>query len=102
MNREKRIQEEVEKTLQALDQLPRLQGNPYLYTRFKAALAGSAQDHEPVFSKTVNVRSLALSLLVVLNVVTAIYFFSTPRPDVLKEELISTLSSEYSYQQNSF
>jgi hypothetical protein len=99
VNREKRIHDEVNKTLQALDDLPRLEANPYLYTRIKAALVESAPSRSGVLRKTINVRSLAFSLLVVLNLITAVYFFSMPRRDALKEELIYNLSDDYKFEQ---
>ena len=36
MNDKKRIQEEVEKTLESLDGIQRAAANPYLFTRIKA------------------------------------------------------------------
>ena len=47
VEREKQIQEEVDKTLQALDNLPKLEANPFLFTRIQARLASQRVSHKP-------------------------------------------------------
>jgi len=38
MKNQYKIEEEIQKTMQSLNQLDRVEGNPYLYTRIKARL----------------------------------------------------------------
>lgn len=43
MKEKKNIESEVQKTLEVLDQMKRVEGNPYLYTRLKARLESETE-----------------------------------------------------------
>lgn len=102
MDREKQINDEVEKTLQALDHVPKLEANPFLYTRIKAVLDsdGAAQRHFVL--NRAGIKGIAFSLLVVFNLITAIYFFTESQKGTTRDELIYTLSNDYATAQNGF
>ncbi len=102
MDREKKILEQVEKTLQALDDLPRLQANPFLYTRVQAAMTAETKSWPSRLSGRLHLKAIVFSLLIIFNLVTTIYFYQGYRRNESKQQLISALSSEYETAQNIF
>ncbi len=100
MEREKRIIEEVEKTLRALDELPKLRANPFLYTRLKSVLANAATPDEQPAARQVRVKAAALALLVVINVLSAIHFLGRGPEGSSRSALISSLERDYSSPHN--
>ena len=66
------IQHEVRKTLECLDRMPELKGNPFLYTRVEARLRElAAHKKETVGHRVVAVLKPALLfILVVVNIIT--------------------------------
>ncbi len=66
----KRIQEEVEKTMQALDQLESVEANPYLETRLRAKLQSrSTTSYFGIW------QWAALALILILNSATVVHWF---------------------------
>ena len=102
MNREKEILEQVEKTLQALDTLPKLASNPFLFTRLKAAMTAESEWQTSRLSGRLKLKPIIFSLLIVFNLVTAIYFYQGYRRGDNKQELISALSNDYETTHNIF
>lgn len=93
MDREKKILAQVEKTLQALDELPKLEANPFLYTRLKVAMTTETESW--TLNGRLQVKSIVFSLLIIFNLLTAIYFYQGYRQSDNQQQLISALSSDY-------
>jgi hypothetical protein len=102
VERKKQIYDEVEKTLRAMDHLPRLEANPFLYTRIQARLASEAATQSNLAFIRTKFKPAILALLVLLNVLTAVHFFKADDPKHDADQLISALSSDYSTTQVEF
>jgi hypothetical protein len=102
VDREKQIYAEVEKTLQALDHVPKLEANPFLYTRIKAVLDSDGAAQKRSVLNRAGIKGIAFSLLVVFNLITAIYFFTENQKVTARDELIYALSNDYVTAQNGF
>lgn len=99
MRKEKRISDEVEKTLNAVNELPRLEGNPFLYTRIKTVIE---KYPSPVKKKSIFVfKPVIIGLIIIINVITTIYFLQADigsyPPD---ESLIESLNNDYKINQS--
>jgi hypothetical protein len=100
MEEEKRVLDEVEKTLRALDDLPNLQASPFLYTRIRAAIAtaGARASHSLVVR--MKLKPIGLVILIVFNLFSAIYFMVSSKTDYSRAALISSLNREYNSTQD--
>ena len=79
MDKRKRIREEVELTLRAMDQMQDIEAGPYFYTRLEARLKSRRKESVSWLpSGTRVLRPAMLSLLLLINVFTAIFFLSGP------------------------
>jgi hypothetical protein len=97
MEKENRILEEVDKTLRALDDLPKLEANPFLFTRIQAALAsGATPARKRLLAK---LEPYALALIVILNIFTAVYMIEskagTSSSTSSRTQLVSSLDHDY-------
>lgn len=99
MEKEHYITHQVEKTMQAFDQIPKLEPNPYLFTRLQATLASKKAPGILFVLKNVNLKPLALSIIIILNILTAAYVFAKQEKS-LKDQLVSSLSQDYNSIQN--
>lgn len=99
MDRIEQIQNEVEKTLRALDDMPALEPNPYLLTRIRARLAAESARGDRQWSGRAVLRPVALALIVLLNIVTALHVAVGDR-DSAQDQLIYSLSREYAPTQD--
>lgn len=108
MNKNIRIEEEVEKTMSLLDNAEILEPNPYLYTRINARLKESGS--EKVLSNKENALVIKLLpailiVLVVFNFFSIIDFTSSNNSDTLNEnrkEYIQQLGDEFLLNQSSY
>lgn len=99
MKKENHILDQVEKTLQAFDQMPTLEPNPYLFTRLQAILASRKSPGILLFLKNINLKPLALSIIMVINILTAAYVIAE-KENSLKDQLVSSLIQDYNSTQN--
>ena len=81
MKNKQQIQQEVEKTLNSLDNIQRAEANPYLFTRIKAALQ---KEEKSVWSLAVSfmgrpVVALA-TIFLILMINMAVFFTIKSRP----------------------
>lgn len=67
MNKQDRIDEEVRRSLDLMDELQRVEGNPYLYTRIQARLDRQKEQALPGQSWAPALRWAAFSALMLLN-----------------------------------
>lgn len=87
MKREEKISDEVEKTLNAIDNLDNLESNPFLYTKLRARISDKHSDIK-VYSKSfLLLKQLIIVLLVAFNAFTIIVSLGK-----LKQEETNTYS----------
>jgi hypothetical protein len=92
------IQEEVQKTLDCLDRMPRLDGNPFLYTRI--ALQLSAMMRQPSARTSHRVATILkpvlLGLLIVFNIITLARTLTSASADTAsRSDLVDSITHEY-------
>ena len=102
MTKEQRILEEVDKTLHAFDDLPKLGANPYLFTRIKARLTAEAVGSVRNILKGLKLKPVALAIVVILNIITLIHVLETDRGSSSRDQLINALSQDYHSAQSAF
>ena len=109
MDKNKRVEEEIEKTLHLMDNIELLKPNPYLYTRVKAAIEKSGRvSNELNKEKALSVKLLPafLLLLVILNFYSIIDFSSTNDTTIQttnnREEYMQQLGQEFMLNQSSY
>jgi hypothetical protein len=100
VKKEKQILEEVDKTLKSFDDFPKLEANPFMFTRIEAKLNAPVKSNSMLFPglDKITLKSLALVLIIVVNIITALYFFNTET----KAQLIYSLSRDYNSTQSDF
>ena len=101
MNREEKIREEVENTLNAPEKMAELEANPYLFTRLQSEIANqkTGKGNHLNISRGI-LRPAALFLFVLLNVFTSFYIIdssakSTTAVSTSRQTYLSAISSEY-------
>ena len=97
MNKEEKIREEVEKTLNAFDNIEKLEGNPYLFTRIQSEIESLKAKGKGYSLKGNILKPVILFLILIINVCTLIFFPGSESSDTLtKQTYLSAISSEYS------
>ena len=97
----KRIQEEVEKTLNSLDGLQKATANPYLFTRIKARLENDEQSFwgsALTFISRPSVAVPAIVLTILVN--TAIFFEVKTDPVQTHQDDEQAFAREYNLSDN--
>ena len=102
VEKDKQILEEVDKTLKAFDDLPKLEVNPFLFTRLQAKLKSEAVSKEKPILEKLKLKSIALAVIVILNIVTLVYYFENNKKEYTKDQLIYSLRQDYNSTQNEF
>jgi hypothetical protein len=100
MEKEKRILEEVDKTLKAYDDMPTLTPNPFLFGRIKARLAQQTTSPAARVLHAVNLKPIVLAIVILLNILTDIYVLSDKKVSHT-DQLVHSLSVDYNYVQDS-
>jgi hypothetical protein len=88
------VQNEVRKTMDFLDKMPKLEGNPFMFTRIQSQLADQTDGRSLREGSRVwaSVRTILLALLIVSNVVTIVQTFRDSAPQAIdRQEALSTL-----------
>lgn len=94
MKNDQTVQNEVRKTMDFLDKMPKLEGNPFMFTRIQSRLADetSGRSLQEGSRAWTIVRSALLVLLVVSNLVTIIQTLKDSTPQAMnRQEALSTL-----------
>lgn len=99
MNKEDKILSEVEKTLNAIDSLPNLDANPFLFTRIKARIENESIKHAGKVKTDFVFKPVTLALLLVINIVTAVYFIGFGSSSTSNTSIVETLKQEYGIAQ---
>ena len=74
MDRKKKIEEEIARTLEEFDRVERLPEDPYFYTRLQARLRERFTEKTGFFKL---LRPAIVTALLLLNIVTAFFYLST-------------------------
>ncbi|MCP4402168.1 MAG: hypothetical protein GY801_33305 [bacterium] len=103
MTEKERIRQEVEKTLQCFDGIEKIEPRPFFFTRLKARINSTDAEKKRVKQSGwgfAALRPALLSLLIVLNFVSAIVIFrgNETRSDN-RSEYLSAFAEEYSFTQ---
>jgi hypothetical protein len=99
MKNDESVQNEVRKTMDFLDKMPKLESNPFLFTRIQARLADatSGRSSQEGSRLPAVVRSALLVLLVVLNLVTIVKTTQTAATKTIdRQEVLSYMIDDYS------
>ena len=108
MDKKEKILDEVNKTLQVMDDLKNLDGNPFLYTRLKTRLAAEKRPAPSHWHRLVLIlRPAGLLVLFLLNIYTAVYFINnknTNKEEIASENstIIEKFTEKYSNNTNLF
>ncbi len=95
MDNEKRILEEVEKTLAALDDRPSLRPNPFLFTRIREVLASGPEPGERAPGRGLFLAAAALTMLLLLNLASVVYVSTTAAVSSSHDDLVTSLRKDY-------
>lgn len=103
MNREKKIKEEVEKSMNQLDNFKRVESNPYFYTRFQAKLKSTDEREytsvwDVISSKIL--RPVLLTLIILANIISVVVAFDTKQQVESQDTYITAFAEEYSLNQD--
>lgn len=99
MKKEEQILEEVEKTLSAIDSLPKLEANPFLFTRIKARIKNESIKHASKVKTDFVLKPVTLALILVINIITAVYFIGFGSNSTSNTSLVDTMKQEYGITQ---
>lgn len=98
MDKEKRILDEVKKTISLLDDVINIEPNPYLFTRVKAQIDSKSYklnraNENPVFRLS---KQLVFALLILFNIYTIINFITSDgQTSATRDQYIKNVKSEY-------
>lgn len=98
MEKKYRIDEEVKKTLQLLDDMEIIEPNPFLLTRIKYVLdSNNPQPKSVIWNSPLNrIGILIISLLLFLNIYSLVSYLRDDSPYVYsRENYIQKLGAEY-------
>lgn len=109
MNKKERINKQVDQTLELMDRLETLEAGPYFYTRLQARLREAERETGNRLIAIFNVRRLQpalLLLLLVINIVSAVFFLAAPKTAAPGQEDYSTYAAafleDYTLDTNSY
>ena len=90
------LQEEVEKTLDSLERIERVEGNPFLFTR---VIEQIKSEQAPQTSGNLLWQPALMTLLIVLNVFTAVRYLTVKQAEQ-RTALIQTLAEDYDLKES--
>jgi hypothetical protein len=106
VEKEKQIEQEVEKTLQCLDQIEEIETNPFFYTRLQARLSILDEQREHSFFKIFSpnfLRPAFIMFMIVLNIASAVFIFQGKGSQYeYRTEYIKAFANEYSLDQDNY
>jgi hypothetical protein len=85
------IEEEIEKTLNSLDNHKRVEASPFFYTKLQQQLKAADEDRRSKFSIWNNLQSVLIVIFVFANVFTIIKITNTNQ-----SQSVNSLASDYS------
>lgn len=109
MDREKRIMDEVYKTMQVMDNQKILDENPFFYTRLKARMSELSTRRVSTSQKVmIAIRPVGLLLLLLMNIFTALYIVKaesnndTNTASASENSVTSEIAKSYRFEQNCY
>ncbi len=111
MDKQKRLQDEVDKTLEMMDRMESLEAGPYFYTRLESKLRSREREKRhwlPNISQVLDkgLRPVLLTLLIVINMISAVFFMVQSKITRTRQEesqtYISTFLEDYSLNRNTY
>ena len=93
MKNQYKIEEEVRKTMVSWDELGRVEGNPFLFTRIQARLEEDSKTSSFRF-----IGALQLALVVILLVVNVVSLSLKATSSFGEEKIIESIASDYGIQ----
>lgn len=112
MNKEDRIRENVEKTLDMIDRLEAPKAGPYFYTRLEAELRSREKESRGWLPGTLGMgrlRPVLVTLLLLINVISAAFFLVEPNTvpagkagDSEYGDYASVFLEDYSLKKNTY
>lgn len=97
MNKKEKIEQEIQKTLDLLDQPQNLAPNPFFYTRVRQRLDEKSQSH-PKISLAAVLKPALMTVLLAMNLGTAIWYLGgTPATTSSqpRQELVQLLANDF-------
>ena len=100
----RRIEEEIDRTLRAFDDDTPLQGNPHMAARIRAEMEGRRAARGGRMPLAAGLRYVLILLIVATNVITMVYYFQRRGAESLHQQLVSDLREVFQIDQsqNSF
>jgi hypothetical protein len=105
-NKDQHIEQEIEKTLDSLNKTEKIECRTFFHTRIMGNIESmeKKQKHNVFESDLIGLlRPTLLILIIILNIVTGIYFFRyTTQQSQERSQYIESLSEEFSIQQTNY
>jgi hypothetical protein len=93
--RERRIADEVDKTLRAFDDDATLKGNPFMAERVRAHLESRARERRRILTPGVAVRYAVVVLILAINAATVVFYLQWNGVHSLREQLVAELKADF-------
>ena len=84
MKDKQQIQQEVEKTLNSLDNIQRAEASPYLFTRVKAALQKEEKSFWTIATGFLSKPVVAIATILITIMINAAVFFNAPSSEAVQ------------------
>ncbi len=94
-NYNKVFEEEAEKTLKAFDNDVSLEENPFLYARILAKRENSDKNKKKWYFSTVEPRRVLLFMIIMMNLITVVYFYEWNTRQNLRDKLVAELKADF-------
>ncbi|GAB4376949.1 MAG: hypothetical protein Kow0042_23910 [Calditrichia bacterium] len=98
MNKQEKIEQEINKTLAQFEKAEKLEPDPYFYTRLKARLAEKERRRVGI---PAILKPVLLTILLLLNVSTAVWYLESSATSFgqdARQELVQLLSTDFQPQ----
>ncbi len=95
----KQLLDEVEKTLEAYDEDAILEANPFLLTRIKAVQEQRIHSKKNKASFRFSFSRILVIVLLIVNVLTVVYYFENNHQQNLEKKLVLQLKSDFQIEQ---
>jgi len=102
----RKIEDEINKTLNSLDNIEPVESNPFFYTRLEAKIESIEVKQKPLFINIFSYNFLRPAFFVILIAVNLLSAYSIVRRTIYqsdeKEEILQTFAKEYSVSQTDY
>jgi hypothetical protein len=98
-SKERRIADEVDKTLRSFDNDVPLEGNPFLISRMKTETNSRLLKRTSRFPLRISLTYVVVLLIVIVNLVTVVRYLDWDNAQTLREKLVSELEADFQIEQ---